>query len=388
MFELVDSDWDKVIEDAALNASGKLRLVCPFIKSRTVARLLERCASGPIEVITRFCLADFYEGVSDIAALELLLNRGAQVRGVKGLHSKLYLFGPSQVVLTSANLTEAALLRNKEFGFHSDDADIAHAAHAYFDRLWKSAGRDLTALQLEEWKLRVVEAQAAARPERSGQSLPDFGTVVAPATGNGLPQTPLPFDSDRAFLKFFGTGTNRADRNMLSLAEVERSGCHWACTYPMGQIPRAVGEGDVMYISRLIRNPNDSLIFGRARALRHDDARDIASASEIARRPWKKDWPRYIRVHHAEFVAGSIGNGVSLSALIEALGSDSFVSTQRNAALGTGNTSPTRALMQKAHVQLTQQAFRWLDARIEACFEAYGTLPADALAKLDWPEPA
>jgi hypothetical protein len=38
----------------------------------------------------------------------------------------------------------------------------------------------------------------------------------------------------------------------------------------------------------------------------------------------------YIRVHHAEFVAGTIGNGVSLNELMDELG-QSFMATQRNA---------------------------------------------------------
>ena len=55
-------------------------------------------------------------------------------------------------------------------------------------------------------------------------------------------------------------------------------------------------------------------------------------------------WPRYIRVHHAEFVAGTMENGISLNELMDTLGTDSFVPTQRNAAQGQGkNTNPRRA---------------------------------------------
>jgi hypothetical protein len=38
-------------------------------------------------------LNDFAEGVSDIAALQRVLGLGGRVRGVKKLHSKLYLSG-------------------------------------------------------------------------------------------------------------------------------------------------------------------------------------------------------------------------------------------------------------------------------------------------------
>lgn len=68
-----------------------------------------------IQVITRFNLNDFAEGVSDIAALQRVLGVGGRVRGVKNLHSKLYLSGNTRAIVTSANLTAAALDRNAEF---------------------------------------------------------------------------------------------------------------------------------------------------------------------------------------------------------------------------------------------------------------------------------
>ncbi len=48
----------------------------------------------------------------------------------------------------------------------------------------------------------------------------------------------------------------------------------------------------------------------------------------------------YVRVHHGEFVAGTLRNGVRLSELMDTLGSDAFVSTQNHARTGSGNTDP------------------------------------------------
>jgi hypothetical protein len=66
-------------------------------------------------------------------------------------------------------------------------------------------------------------------------------------------------------VKFFGRGDNRADRSMQILEEVRRSGSHWACTYPKGKRPRMVRDGATMFMGRLVKDPNDILIFGRAR---------------------------------------------------------------------------------------------------------------------------
>jgi len=96
-FRLVDAGWDKVLDDALRADSSRVRIVCPFIKRRTAERLLKRGKPKALQVITRFNLDEFCEGVSDIAALRLLLENGAQIRGVRNLHAKLYLFGASRI---------------------------------------------------------------------------------------------------------------------------------------------------------------------------------------------------------------------------------------------------------------------------------------------------
>jgi len=117
-----------------------VRIVCPFIKKRAAERLLKRGRPKLLQVITRFNQLEFSVGVSDIAALRLLLESGAEIRGVRNLHAKLYVFGASRVILTSANLTEAGLLRNHELGVVSNDLQIGAHCLEYFDNLWRRAG--------------------------------------------------------------------------------------------------------------------------------------------------------------------------------------------------------------------------------------------------------
>lgn len=113
--------------------------------------------------------------------------------------------------------------------------------------------------------------------------------------------------------------------------------------------------------------------------------RDDATPEDIELRPFKATWPRYVRVSSAEFVAGPMSNGVSLNELMDALGSDSFLPTQRNAQRGEGNTDPRRAYMQQAAVELTNEARGWLADRPQLAFDQRGTVPQDTLDKLDWP---
>lgn len=383
-FRLVDSRWDAELETAAHASASGLRIVSPFIKLGAAERLVDAGGAGVVEVLTRFDLNGFYAGVSDVAALRLLLAGGARIRGVRHLHAKLYLFGDERAIVTSANLTEAALTRNHEFGFVSDDPVIVAACRRYFGALWKRAGTNLRPSQVDDWERRLEALFVAGAPPLLHPRLADEGADL------GIPDAAeatsgWAADAVQAFVKFFGEGHNRAEPSVAVLEEVRRSGCHWACTYPRGKRPRSVRNGALMFMGRLVKRPNDVLIFGRAVGLQHQPGRDDATPEDLAVRSWKETWPHYVRVYHGEFLAGSLQNGVSLNELIAELGSDAFASTQRNAWSGRGNTNPRGALRQQAAVELTRQALEWLNKKFERAMEQHGRIPPDELAELDWP---
>jgi hypothetical protein len=103
-------------------------------------------------------------------------------------------------------------------------------------------------------------------------------------------------------------------------------------------------------------------------------------------RPFKAKWRRYVRVHHAEFAAGELRNGVSLNALVDALGGDAFRTTQLNARANNGrNVNLRKAFMQQASVRLTDQAAGCLTSRLQEALAVHGRLPASDLDGLDRP---
>lgn len=133
-------------------------------------------------------------------------------------------------------------------------------------------------------------------------------------------------ESTQAHLKFMGTGTttDRLSPDTEVLGQIIESGCYYACCYPEKRRPRKEKAGDTIFLGRFTDSPDDTLIYGRAIALRqHDDELDNATPEEIVARPWKATWPRYIRVHHAEFIAGRLANGISLETLMTTLEADS-----------------------------------------------------------------
>lgn len=381
----VDREWAKVFIKAASEAKREVLIITPFIQKVAASELL-RHRGVKVRVITRFDLTDFYDGVSDLDALDFLLDRRSEVKGIKNLHSKLYVFDSTRAILSSANLTHAALYRNHEFGLVTDNGELVRAGRAYFERLWELAGRRLTRQMLNNWRTQIEGEKIRGGRVTGRGKLKDYGADL------GLKPQALAGDRSvegqlgQSYVKLFGEGDHRSHWDSSVLDEIRRSGCHWACSYPQGKRPRRVQDGALMFMGRLVRDPNDVLIFGRAIGVRHVKNRDDASPSDIERRPWKERWPHYVRVRDGEFVAGILRNGVPLNQLMNALGANAFVSTQRNLKRGVGNTNPRRAYRQQAAVELTAKAAGWVNARLDGEFRKHGRLTARDLSFLDWPD--
>lgn len=388
---LVDAQWGSELTAALKADPSELLIICPFIKTGALERLVSLHPKA-IRVITRFNLADFADGVSDLAALRKVLAFGGQVRGVRGLHAKLYLFGDSCAVVTSANLTAAALDRNAEFGAVLRGAGEVASCRSYFDQLWSRAGSDVTNAQLDGWQEVVARHRAAGGWQGGGMGLGDFGADVAQGVGSGAPATPAtPVGSvslaTQSFVKFLGMGSDRVALGVSTLSEIERAGCHRILAYPKGKRPTGVDDWALMFIGRLTRQDgdNDIRIFGRAWACAHEPGFDDATWTDIARRDWRKTWPHYVRVRNAEFVNGTMANGVSLNECMSTLGADAFAATQSNrkANLAKGaktlNENPRTAYRQQPAVRLSTDGQAWLAARLQHSFALHGAVPKATL---------
>ena len=70
---LVDAGWGTELTAALRADSSEFRVVRPFIKTGALDRLLS-LNPGSVQVVTRFNLVDFAEGVSDVAH-EIVLRK-------------------------------------------------------------------------------------------------------------------------------------------------------------------------------------------------------------------------------------------------------------------------------------------------------------------------
>ena len=256
---VVDGGWGAEVEAGLGLGTREILIVSPFIKVAALEPLLASQVSG-LRVVTRFNLPDFADGVSDIKALRSLLGANAVVRGVSGLHAKLYVFGSVRAVITSANLTEAGMKRNHEFGLVTDEANVVAECRRYFEDLWARAGSDLSMDRLLEWEAKVTQHLAHGGRLASTSRLEDAGTRIGmdPLRQEGV--TTLFDEATQAFVKFFGEGHNRTSLSTGTLTEIERSGCHWALTYPSNKRPRSVKDGAAMFLARLV-DGGDTRVF-------------------------------------------------------------------------------------------------------------------------------
>jgi hypothetical protein len=142
-----------------------------------------------------------------------------------------------------------------------------------------------------------------------------------------------------------------------------------------------------MFMGRLVCKPDDIRVFGRAIAREHRPGRDDATPVDIELRPWKERWPCYIRVRKAEFLDGTMTDGVSLNELMNELGSDTWETTRQKAALtGRKDIDPRKSLPQQTQLELTVRAIGLLNRKLEQCFVQSGKITAARLTELDWPQ--
>ncbi len=366
----IENDWAPTLR-VALGQGKHIRLMVPFIRHKCIQQLFEGVEPKSIQLITRFALSDFYSGVSDLDALTHLLDKGAEIKGIQNLHSKLYIFGGDQAVIGSANLTEAAFHRNKEFGVALSLPEQVAECAKYFDSMWADAGPVLTREQIITWR----EELAAYKKDHGAPSkikLNDYGRNLI-----GRPQGPFfgkpAEDYPQYVVKFFALSTDRWSIGTSVREAVVDSGCYWACTYPEKLRPRNIQDGALVFMA-FLTDDGDIRIFGQGLAQSYRDLVDDATPEDIQDRGWKAKWPRYIRVRNTHFFDGILGQGVSLKELRAVHGVFSFTRTAERFAAGEENINPANSIRQKPDVKLTPEAAAWLMAQLDSLYAKHGVI--------------
>lgn len=346
-----------------LNNSDNVNIVSPFITDNIVKHLLDNFKGETIKVITRYNLNDFRRGVSSLTAIDRLVKNNALVKGVSGLHSKVYLFDKKSVIITSANFTNGGFFNNKEFGILSAEPKTVKDSYYYFNELWNIDSELLNQSKVNEWKDIISNSKPIPK---LGEELPDFGCSYQKSI----------IGEKQYFIKFFGKDDNRLSLN-VNVAQELRWGCsHFALSFSKNKKdrrPRRYKNGDVVYMARMT-DTKDYAIFGRAITYEHDDLRDVASKEDIRHINWLADWSILIRVKEPVFINSSFKNCPKLNDLLNELDYASFASTNQRFIKGERDINTKNALMQKGDVILSASGAQYMELAFQKAIQKEGAV--------------
>lgn len=358
--KVIQSKWlDNFLNE--LKNTKNLKLVSPFITDNMVTHLFKNWQGSTIQVITRFNLNDFRSGVSSLKALRKLIENGAQIKGIKNLHSKVYIFDTKSMIITSANFTNGGFFTNYELGIKSNNEDQIQEALQYFDNLWMFDQNLLNKNQIFEWQKIISENKITTNIPK----LKDFGTsIIKKVIGN-----------KKHFVKFYGTGSDRGEWHWEIKNLVKGTHCHFAITFPseIGR-PKRYSDGDIVYMAYMM-NDGEYAIFGKAIAQKHDRIRDVASEEDIRLVPWKSHYSIYIRVHSAEFLDSTFLCCPRMGNMMNELGYESFRSTKERHDSGEENINPRLTLKQKPDVELSEEGAFWIEQRFNEAKKNFPIVP-------------
>jgi hypothetical protein len=370
MIKTIQDNWLEIFKKE-LSQSQSICIVSPFITDNIVKQLINFFKGSNIKVVTRYNLNDFKKGVSSLSAIERLLNAKSQIKSVKNLHSKLYLFDEKSVIITSANFTNGGFFNNKEFGILTDEYKTVIESSDYFDALWEIDSKLLELNKVNEWKGEIEKSYPIFQRK---DVLPDYSASYQESI----------IKNKRYFIKFFGKDDNRLGLEAKVLNELEGGCSHFALSFSRNKKdtrPRRYRKGDIVFMARMT-NTQDYAIFGRAITYAHNDRRDVANQEDINNIPWLKDWSILIRVKEPIYINSTLKECPKLNDLLNNLDYDSFASTKRRFDRGERNINPRNTLMQKGDVILSNSGAQWMELAFQKAIDNNGKIDEKFINKL------
>ena len=116
MIKIIRSPWEDIFVTCLKQAKRQVYLASPFIKKQTAELVVKHCGHDlDVRYLNAFKLNNFFQGASDLEALEIFDNRKIKQKNVPRLHAKFFVFD-DKAVITSGNLTQGGLRNNVEYG--------------------------------------------------------------------------------------------------------------------------------------------------------------------------------------------------------------------------------------------------------------------------------
>jgi len=123
--QILKTPWKNNLMELVSQSKKSIKITSPFVKENICNELLSnKNRDTSLELITSFKLMNIYSGSLDLGGLENVLKNKGIVRNFAKLHSKIYIFDDTKVIISSGNLTNGGLVNNYEYGIYTENAEI------------------------------------------------------------------------------------------------------------------------------------------------------------------------------------------------------------------------------------------------------------------------
>jgi HKD family nuclease len=365
MIKLVTSNTHEEVYSLLHNARN-VYLISPFIGINTSKALAQVINEKKLKatVITRFSRNDFYNNVSSIEGLLILKEAGCNLKAVKKLHTKLYLFDSDSMILGSSNFTDGGLMTNLELNIlFMDEKNIINQGIAYFNEIDINIESEFFITKemiLEEMKV------LKSVPKRKKQVFPedlDFGKIFTPKKNIDKIEelfTPKELKKNKistSWIKFEGFSDKRRTKNDEPLIIELNENNFYRTRFP--KKPKGYKNGDLIFIARNSWDKNGNItpvIYGYG-ITRKFDEHNVLSIEEQESDENFKRWPYYIYVENFRHITTKLLDGISLLDLYREIGSNTYPgSKKRNSSFA----DLKRIHIQKDKLRISEEAKEYL----------------------------
>jgi hypothetical protein len=383
--ELMTENHGIEIKNILERTSERILIVSPFLGMKTCEELANYIEKNTLsaKIITRFYREDFIQKVSSLDGLLALLNTGADIKCIIGLHTKLYLFDNTCSIITSANYTYGGLYSNIELGIKiKNENDINDKCEEYFNDLWnkienfnkKNGNKATVTKEMIENEKKIIST--IQRPKGVVNFNDMQGAKLERTTTNDIIEKAFmnsthSEDNIDRWLSIDGSSANRHDPNR-SFFDDDANENNKKRRY-LSKNPTGINDDDRIYLTLLskdIENVDAPMIMGRAYAKKFNPE-NIAKKSMDGWFDWMKKYKYYFEMENMEIIKGPVKNGISLLDVCRQI---------------TGNLYPnwvgpeyTFEKIKKIHlrmpkIRITKFAAEYLDKELEKKFAKFGKI--------------
>jgi len=388
--ELIAENHGDEIKDLLLSSKDNLYIISPFMGMSTCKELSNIITANKLncKIITRFYRENFFQNVSSIDGLLLLLKSGAELMALKYLHTKLYIFDDNCSIITSANFTSNGFYANYELGLKIDDEfEIIQKCIDYFDDLWEKINEYnkehnneaiITEKILEEEKaiINKISSQRTTSTENWNNIMRGAEINIKPTQNVDIMEKAFSLLSDKSidmsdggWLKFTSGSRERHNPEKDYLyAENEFTLEH--TFFP--KKPTGVKKGEKMYLAAVSRDSDGidtPIIMARCIAEGFNKDNIIIKGNFGHWMDWMADYPYYVECRNIEVIKGPVKNGVSLLEAYRVLKGNIYPS-QLNSNISFEKIK--RFHHQKDKIRITKIASEYFDNELEKRFSEYG----------------